>query len=277
MNYRHAYHAGNFADVFKHALLTRILIYLMRKETPLRYLETHGGIGLYDLSSEEAQKTGEWRDGIGRLQDAKLNPQVAELLTPYLALTQQFEGRYPGSPLIAKSMLRAQDRLTICELHPHDERRLVKNMGRDQRLKVLAMDGYQGLKAGVPPIERRGLVLIDPPFEERDEFNTLAKAVEAAHAKWATGCFAIWYPLKATPEVEAFRARMSKGDIRRVLCLELQVDHLQSEGALKGCGLIVINPPFALEAEARQLLPVLSSTLAQGKGAAWRVTWLVGE
>lgn len=277
MNYRHAYHAGNFADVFKHALLTRILIYLMRKEMPLRYLETHGGIGLYDLSSEEAQKTGEWRDGIGRLQDAKLNPQVAELLTPYLAPTQQFEGRYPGSPLIAKSMLRAQDRLTICELHPHDERRLVKNMGRDQRLKVLAMDGYQGLKAGVPPIERRGLVLIDPPFEERDEFNTLAKAVEAAHAKWATGCFAIWYPLKATPEVEAFRARMSKGDIRRVLCLELQVDHLQSEGALKGCGLIVINPPFALEAEARQLLPVLSSTLAQGKGAAWRVTWLVGE
>jgi 23S rRNA (adenine2030-N6)-methyltransferase len=277
MNYRHAYHAGNFADVFKHALLTRILSYLMRKETPLRYLETHGGIGLYDLSSEEAQKTGEWRDGIGRLQQAKLGAEIGELLAPYLALTQQFDGRYPGSPIIAKSMLRAQDRLTICELHPHDERRLVKNMGRDQRVKVLAMDGYQGLKAGVPPIERRGLVLIDPPFEARDEFATLARSVAQAHSKWATGCFAIWYPLKATPDVEAFRELMSKGDIRRVLCLELQIDNLQSEGALKGCGLIIINPPFALEAEAKQLLPVLTSVLSQGKGAAWRVNWLAGE
>jgi 23S rRNA (adenine2030-N6)-methyltransferase len=277
MNYRHAYHAGNFADVFKHALLTRILLYLIRKDAPLRYLETHGGIGLYDLSSEEAQKTGEWRDGIGRLRDAQLSAQVADLLAPYLALTRAFEGRYPGSPLIAKALLRAQDRMTICELHPHDERRLVKNMGRDQRCKVLAMDGYQGLKAGVPPVERRGLVLIDPPFEARDEFNTLAKAVEQAHTKWATGCFAIWYPLKATPDVDDFRAQMGKGDIRRVLCLELQVDQLQSEGALKGCGLIVINPPFALEAEAKQLLPILTSMLRQGQGAAWRVNWLVGE
>lgn len=277
MNYRHAYHAGNFADVFKHALLTRILLYLIRKDAHLRYLETHGGIGLYDLSSEEAQKTGEWRDGIGRLRDAQLSAQVADLLAPYLALTRAFEGRYPGSPLIAKALLRAQDRMTICELHPHDERRLVKNMGRDQRCKVLAMDGYQGLKAGVPPVERRGLVLIDPPFEARDEFNTLAKAVEQAHTKWATGCFAIWYPLKATPDVDDFRAQMGKGDIRRVLCLELQVDQLQSEGALKGCGLIVINPPFALEAEAKQLLPILTSMLRQGQGAAWRVNWLVGE
>ena len=277
MNYRHAYHAGNFADVFKHALLTRILLYLIRKDAPLRYLETHGGIGLYDLSSEEAQKTGEWRDGIGRLRDAQLSAQVADLLAPYLALTRAFEGCYPGSPLIAKALLRAQDRMTICELHPHDERRLVKNMGRDQRCKVLAMDGYQGLKAGVPPVERRGLVLIDPPFEARDEFNTLAKAVEQAHTKWATGCFAIWYPLKATPDVDDFRAQMGKGDIRRVLCLELQVDQLQSEGALKGCGLIVINPPFALEAEAKQLLPILTSMLRQGQGAAWRVNWLVGE
>jgi 23S rRNA (adenine2030-N6)-methyltransferase len=277
MNYRHAYHAGNFADVFKHALLVRILAYLMRKETPLRYLETHGGIGLYDLSSEEAQKTGEWREGIGRLQDAKLPPAIAELLAPYLALTQQFEGRYPGSPLIAKTMLRAQDRLTICELHPHDERRLVKNLGRDQRCKVLAMDGYQGLKAGVPPIERRGLVLIDPPFEDRNEFATLAQSIERAYGKWASGCFAIWYPLKATPDVANFRTRMSKGDIRRVLCLELQVDHLQAEGALKGCGLIVINPPFTLEAEAKQLLPMLTSVLRQGDGACCRIDWLAGE
>jgi 23S rRNA (adenine2030-N6)-methyltransferase len=277
MNYRHAYHAGNFADVFKHALLMRILTYLMRKDTPLRYLETHGGIGLYDLSSEEAQKTGEWREGIARLWQAQLSGEAAQLLAPYLALTQQFEGRYPGSPMIAKSLLRAQDRLTICELHPHDERRLVKNLGRDSRVKVLAMDGYQALKAGVPPAERRGLVLIDPPFEQRDEFSTLEKAIALAHGKWANGCFAIWYPLKATPEVDAFRARMGKGDIRRVLCLEMQIDHLQSEGPLKGCGLIVINPPFALEAEARQLLPLFTSLLAQGRDAAWRISWLAGE
>ena len=189
MNYRHAYHAGNFADVFKHALLTRILLYLMRKDAPLRYLDTHSGVGRYDLSSEEALRTGEWRDGIGRLMGADLPPAVAALLEPYLSLipgTAQAPGPYPGSPLIAQSLLRMQDRMSFSELHEHDSRRLVRSLGLEKRCKIMTMDGYQALKAGVPPIERRGLVLMDPPFEERDEFERMALALENA---WVTGAY----------------------------------------------------------------------------------------
>ncbi len=276
MNYRHAYHAGNFADVVKHALMVRILLYLMRKDAPLRFIDTHAGIGRYDLSSEEAQRTGEWRGGIGLLAEASLSPASAELLKPYLDLALAEPMRYPGSPMIAQKLLRAQDRMSLCELHPHDERRLVKAVGRDPRMKVLAMDGYQGLRASVPPPERRGLVLIDPPYEQRDEFETLALELERAWTKWPTGTYAIWYPLKATPEVDAFRACLSQGKIRRVLCLELLIDDVQSEGPLKGTGLIVINPPFVFEAEARQLLPELARIMAQGR-AQHRISWLAGE
>ena len=280
MNYRHAYHAGNFADVFKHALLTRILLYLMRKDAPLRYLDTHSGVGRYDLSSEEALRTGEWRDGIGRLMGADLPPAAAALLEPYLSLipgTAQAPGPYPGSPLIAQSLLRKQDRMTFSELHDHDSRRLVRSLGQEKRCKILTMDGYQALKAGVPPIERRGLVLIDPPFEERNEFERMARALENAWEKWPTGTYALWYPLKLEGGADLFRTYLSEGPIRKVLCLELDIDHLRDVGPLKGCGMVVVNPPFVLEEEARELLPVLTARLAQGPGAAWRMGWLTGE
>jgi 23S rRNA (adenine2030-N6)-methyltransferase len=280
MNYRHAFHAGNFADVFKHALLTRILLYLMRKDAPLRYIDTHSGIGRYDLSSEEALRTGEWRDGIGRLLGSDLPPAAAELLQPYLQLipgTAEAPGPYPGSPLIAQKLLRSQDRMTFSELHEHDSRRLVRALGREKRCKILTMDGYQALKAGTPPIERRGLALMDPPFEERDEFEHLALALENAWAKWPTGAYAIWYPLKVGGGADVFRQHLAAGPVRKVLCLELDVDHLREVGPLKGCGLILVNPPFVLEEEARILLPVLAARLAQGPGAAFRIAWLTGE
>jgi len=280
MNYRHAFHAGNFADVFKHALLTRILLYLMRKDAPLRYLDTHSGVGRYDLSGEEALRTGEWRDGIGRLMGAELPPAVAGLLEPYLALIPGSAGApgvYPGSPLIARSLLRKQDRMTFSELHDHDARRLVRALGQDKRCKILMMDGYQALKAGVPPTERRGLVLIDPPFEERDEFERMALALEGAWTKWPTGTYALWYPLKLEGGVEAFRHYLSEGPVRKALCLELHVDHLRETGPLKGCGLVVVNPPFVLEEEARALLPFLAARLAQGPGASFQIAWLTGE
>ncbi len=280
MNYRHAYHAGNFADVFKHALLTRILIYLMRKDAPLRYLDTHSGVGRYDLSSEEALRTGEWRDGIGRLLGVDLPPATAALLEPYLTLipgTAEAPGVYPGSPLIARSLLRKQDRMTFSELHDHDARRLLRALGEDKRCKIVKMDGYQSLKAGVPPLERRGLVLIDPPFEERDEFERMALALENAWEKWPTGTYALWYPLKVGGGVEAFRDYLSQGPVRKALCLELHIDELRETGPLKGCGLIVVNPPFVLEEEARELLPAFAARLAQGPGASWRSVWLTGE
>jgi len=280
MNYRHAFHAGNFADVFKHALLTRILLYLTRKDAPMRYLDTHSGVGRYDLSSEEAQRTGEWRGGIGRLLGADLPPVAAELLAPYLALipgTPEAPGAYLGSPLIAQSLLRKQDRMTFSELHEHDSRRLVRSLGREKRCKILTMDGYQALKAGTPPVERRGLVLMDPPFEERDEFERMALALENAWEKWPTGTYALWYPLKVGGGAEEFRQYLADGPIRKVLRLELDVDHLREVGPLKGCGMVVVNPPFVLEEEARELLPVLAERLAQGPGAAWRMDWLTGE
>ena len=202
MNYRHAFHAGNFADVFKHAILTRILVYLTRKDTPLRYLDTHAGVGRYDLRALKAEKTGEWRDGIGRLNGATFAPDVAALLEPWLKVVgpQDADGHpvqsYPGSPALAQALLRPQDRMTLCELHPEDMRSLVRRMGRDGRLRIVEIDGYLALNAYVPPPERRGLVLVDPPFESPDEFAHMVRVFADAYSKWPTGTYAFWYPLK---------------------------------------------------------------------------------
>jgi 23S rRNA (adenine2030-N6)-methyltransferase len=281
VNYRHAFHAGNFADVFKHVVLTRALLYLMRKDTPLRYLDTHAGVGQYNLSSEEAARTSEWRDGVGRLVDADMPADVRDLLKPYLDVSLPTAGAppltYPGSPVIAQRLLRPIDRLTLCELHEHDARMLNRAIGRDRRIKAIRIDGYVALNAYVPPAERRGLALIDPPFEEREEFDRLASAIEGAWAKWPTGCYVAWYPLKRPAEAAAFARRLGAGDLRKVLRMELDVDTIVEDRPLAGNGLIVVNPPFPLEAEARLILPWLSRTLARGPGAAWRVDWIAGE
>ena len=280
MNYRHAFHAGNFADVFKHVILARIFAYLKLKDAPLRFIDTHAGVGRYDLSSEEASRGGEWRLGVGRLYGAQFSSQSRELLEPFLGLLQgsaEAPGIYFGSPLIAQTLLRSQDKLIFCELHAHDVRRLGRAIGQDDRCKIMHMDGYQALKACLPPPERRGLVLIDPPFEEKDEFERLGEAIEAAWTKWPTGCFVIWYPLKATGDAQNFRRRMGQGNIKRVLCMELEVDTPGATGPLKGSGLVIINPPFVLETEARQLLPEMAKLLAQGPGAGTRIEWLAGE
>lgn len=282
MNYRHAFHAGNFADVFKHALLTRLLVYLTRKDAPLRYIDTHAGIGLYDLSSSEAQRTGEWREGIGRLCDATLPPACTKLLEPYLAIVREIfppdgAAGYPGSPLIAAKLLRRSDKLMLCELHPQDARTLNGALGRDRRVKIMEMDGYGGLNAFVPPPERRGLVLMDPPFEQRDEFNSLSKAFLAAYAKWPTGVYALWYPLKAPAAADRFCAALVDAGVRRVLRAEIETRRFDPDGPLGGCGLVVVNPTFGFDEEARMLLDVLTPLLATGDGAVGRVEWLTGE
>ena len=281
LNYRHAFHAGNFADVFKHALLTRMLIYLTRKETPLRYIDTHAGLGQYDFSGEEAQRGGEWRDGVGRVAKADMPADVRELLAPWLDIArltpdaEPFE--YPGSPLIAQALLRPIDRMVVCELHDRDQPRLVRNLGRDKRVKALHMDGYMALNASVPPPERRGLVLVDPPFEDRAEFDAMAQAVIRAWKKWPTGVYALWYPLKRPAEAEDFGAGLVEAGLKRMLRLEIDIATWREIGPLTGCGLIVVNPPFALEAEARVMLPWMTKTLARDTGARWRVDWLAGE
>ena len=278
MNYRHAFHAGNFADVFKHLLLALMLDYLKRKEGGFRYIDTHAGLGLYDLSGDEASRTGEWVDGIGRLVKESFAPEIAALLAPYLqALGPQATELYAGSPVLAQRLLRKQDRLTCCELHEEDFHSLERQMGRDNRLILRHENGYRALKGLVPPTERRGLVLIDPPFEERDEFQTMEEALAMAWRKWPTGIYALWYPVKDLRAIGQFVARLKERAIPRILRLELAVEAVRSEGGLCATGLIIVNPPYTLEEQARRLLPVLAKVLARGPGASALVEVVQGE
>lgn len=281
MNYRHGFHAGNFADVFKHALLSRLLVYLARKEAPFRVVDTHAGEGAYDLSSGEAERTLEWRDGIGRLADlADADPETRDLLAPYLDCVGPFgdDGRpavYPGSPVIAARLMRAQDRALFCELRPDAFEALRYRFGRDPRVKTIHIDGYVGLGAYVPPRERRGLVLIDPPFERRDEFEAMFSAFLAAYSKWPTGVYALWNPSKDFSAERKFHGAFRREGVRRALRLSLAVGS-GGEG-LRRTGLVVVNPPFVFEAQARKILAFLASRLAQDAGAGYEIERLTGE
>ncbi len=282
MNYRHAFHAGNFADVVKHALLARVLAYMTAKPAPLRFVDTHAGLGVYDLSGEEASRTGEWREGIGRLAAAPMPPNIAELLAPYLAAVgpRGPDGtwrQYPGSPAVAQWVLRPEDRMTLCELHPADGEALKRAMGRDRRVRVLAGDGYAALKAVLPPPERRGLVLVDPPFEKTGEFDALLAGVTRAYDKWPTGTYMAWYPLKDRVAVGRFGNGLAAAGLKRILQLHLVVGDPDA-GPLAGSGLVVVNPPYTLKGEAEVLLPWLAATLARpGQGTDWMARWLAGE
>jgi 23S rRNA (adenine2030-N6)-methyltransferase len=280
MNYRHAFHAGNFADVLKHATLARILLHLCTKPAAFRVIDTHAGAGLYDLTGPEASRTGEWRDGIGRLRAAPLAPDVASLLAPYVEAIAAFnEGdalkRYPGSPLLALRLMRAQDRLTACELAPPAAAALKHALARDARATVVTIDGYVALKAYVPPKERRGLVLVDPPFEQPAEFSRLANCIEQAWRKWTTGTFMLWHPLKDRRAATAFAHALGAGPVRKILRAEIEVNASATE--LGAAGLIVINPPWRLADELNLLLPAFVRLFARGSGGGYRLDWLRPE
>jgi 23S rRNA (adenine2030-N6)-methyltransferase len=272
MNYRHEFHAGNFADVLKHVFLTRVLLYLRRKEKPFRYIDTHAGAGRYDLTGSEAARSGEARDGILRLLDGADLGEAADLLEPYLAAVKAAGAPrfYPGSPLIAQHLLRHQDKAILCDLLPDAAQSLRRALGRDLRAKTIEIDGYMGLKAFTPPPERRGLVLIDPPFERRDEYERIFDTLGAALKKWPDGVFMIWQPVKAPDVVEAF-CRAIGALTRESLRIELQVEEPAPEKPLARSGLIVINPPYVLEEEAKNILPALTRVLARGQGAAFSI------
>jgi 23S rRNA (adenine2030-N6)-methyltransferase len=278
MNYRHIYHAGNFADVLKHAVLARLVTYMKAKDKAFRVIDTHAGIGLYDLGSNEAQRTGEWRDGIGRLLDAVLSPEAAALLEPYLATVKALNGdgltRYPGSPKLVRDLLRRQDRLSAIELHPEDGGRLQALFEGDHQTRVIRLDGWLALGAHVPPKEKRGLVLVDPPFEEPGEFDRLVDGLARAARRWRGGTYCLWYPLKQGAPSEAFHSRLATLGLDDVLGAELWVRSLKAPTGLNGSGLIIVNPPYTLEQELAVLLPVLHRILAQDKGAGsrcWRI------
>jgi 23S rRNA (adenine2030-N6)-methyltransferase len=273
MNYRHAFHAGNFADVMKHALLVRMLAYLQRKETPLRVIDTHAGIGLYDLSSEEAGRTGEWGEGIGRLEKPLPGP-AEEILAPYRALLAAVRARYgekayPGSPAIMREMLRPQDRGVLVELHPKDNAALAARYNAISNLKVMHLDGWTALHALIPPREKRGLVLIDPPYEELGELDRLGSELLTALEKWPTGVYAGWYPIKDISQVDAFYRTLGRESERPGLRLEILIDDPREPGRLNGAGLVVLNPPWSLKADAQALLPSLAERLSRsGYGAS---------
>lgn len=272
VNYQHEFHAGNFADVFKHALFCRILHYLRGKPAAFRVIDTHAGAGLYDLAGEKAARGAEWQGGIGALMAAKTSPPITKLLSPYLEVVRAVNDRdeirvYPGSPAIARAWLRPQDALIACELEPRSAGALRRNLRGDVRIKTLAIDGWTALNAYVPPKERRGVVLVDPPFEVDDEFRRLANALSAAHRKWATGIYTLWYPIKGRGEPDAFAKRLRRLGLPKVLRAELLVSALTDQTRLNGCGMIVVNPPWTLENELSLLLPALARILGrEGKG-----------
>ncbi|TBW34714.1 23S rRNA (adenine(2030)-N(6))-methyltransferase RlmJ [Siculibacillus lacustris] len=290
MNYRHAFHAGNFADVVKHAILARILVHLAAKPAPFRVIDTHAGIGLYDLAGSEARRTGEWRGGIGRLLAAPLPDAAAALLEPYLAAVATTAGvttpsrldpahlaTYPGSPLIVRAGLRRVDRATAVELHPADAATLAALFAGDARLKVVELDGWLALKSFLPPKERRGLVLIDPPFENVDEFDRVVRGLIEATQRFANGIYMVWHPIKGAADLRRHHQDLVDTGLRRILTVEFAVDRPDAEGPLVACGLTIVNPPWTLPEELDVLLPALIDRLAIGPDAfaGWR--WLVPE
>jgi 23S rRNA (adenine2030-N6)-methyltransferase len=282
MNYRHIYHAGNFADVLKHAVLARLVVYLQQKDKAFRVIDTHAGIGLYDLSSVEAQKTGEWQDGIGRLMEATLPPDVADLIAPYLEAVRALNPKggvslYPGSPKLTRMLMREQDRLSAMELHPDDCETLRELFAGDYQVRVTELDGWLALGAHLPPKEKRGLVLVDPPFELEGEYERLVDGLAKAHRRFPGGVYCLWYPIKKGAPIAAFHAALKETGIAKILCAEMTVRSDRDTTGLAGSGLIIVNPPYTLQDELKRLLPPLKTLLAQDRFASSRSFWIAEE
>lgn len=283
MNYRHAFHAGNFADVFKHVILVGLLQALREKPAPFCYVDTHAGAGHYDLRGAPATKTREFADGVLRLAGA--GAAVAMLQTYSDLLSSLNDGAppertrfYPGSPLVAASLLRAGDRAVLCELRRDEALALKDLFARDPRVGVHERDGYAALGAFLPPRERRGLVLIDPPFEaQEDEFRAIQTALTIALERWPTGIYAIWYPIKQREQTRPFHRWFVSRKIAKVLVAELLRQPDDSPLRLNGCGMVLINAPWQFDRRLAELLPHLRQCLEIDHQGSWRVDWLTGE
>lgn len=280
MNYRHAFHAGNFADIFKHIILVMLLQHLRLKDKPFRVIDTHAGAGLYDLAGDEAQRTAEADGGVALIDNARMTDAAEMLVAPFRHILADVRARmgeriYPGSPEIARRLLRADDRLVVNEKHPATLALLRETLRQDLRVRFLALDAWTALSASVPPKEKRGLVLIDPAFEKADEFAGLANALCAAWQKWPTGQYAIWYPITQSGLSEGFCKTIAASGIRRVLRAELRVAGSGTPG-MNACGMLIINPPWTMAAQLEILLPELARVLARDHGA-WRCDWPVPE
>lgn len=256
MNYRHIYHAGNFADVMKHLAMVLIIDHLKKKEAPFCVIDAHGGCGLYDLSSPQSMKTREYEGGIGRFSNLRTLPDDFRL---YDALVRPFmeKTHYPGSPLLAQTMLRPQDRLIANELHPEDRLTLQSNLSS----RVTAMDAYECIRAHIPPREKRGLILIDPPFEKKDEFETLSRQMKEWKKRFATGVFMVWYPIKAHSGADAMKEAAAELDLPRTWCVEAMLHPRNQKETFNGCGLVIFNAPYMIPERMEILLPFLANTM----------------
>ncbi|SDG59301.1 23S rRNA (adenine2030-N6)-methyltransferase [Pseudomonas benzenivorans] len=278
MNYRHAFHAGNHADVLKHLILSRLIALLSRKEAPFAYLDSHAGVGLYDLAGDQASRTGEWQDGIARLWQAE---DLPEQLLDYLEVVRAMNPdgvlrHYPGSPELARLLTREQDRLQLNEKHPEDGRLLKENMAGDRRVAVHLGEGWHVPRALLPTREKRVLLLIDPPFEQADELERCVQALNEAIGRMRQAVVAIWYPIKDLQQLRRFYRDLEKSAAPKLLRVELYVQPTDQAQRLNGSGLVISNPPWGLEEELKQLLPWLAERLAQSQGG-WRLDWLIEE
>jgi 23S rRNA (adenine2030-N6)-methyltransferase len=283
MNYRHAYHAGNFADVLKHVVLVMLVEHLKKKAAPFFYLDTHAGRGRYDLSEAAAQRSGEYKTGIARVLEAPAGGLAPEIAA-YAGLVRDSAGRghsaitaYPGSPLIVAKLRRPSDRLVLLETQPKEAAALRAAIGKAKLVSVLESDGYAALKAHLPPRENRGLVLIDPPYESDLEFDRVLAGLELAHERWPTGTYCIWYPLTDRAGPLRFHRDLERAGIRRILDVQLRVLPSDAQVGMAGAGLVIVNPPWLLDDRLQELLPQLHALLSHdGLGGA-TVEWLVPE
>jgi 23S rRNA (adenine2030-N6)-methyltransferase len=278
MNYRHAFHAGNHADVLKHYILSRLIALLSRKEAPFAYLDSHAGVGLYDLQGDQASRTGEWLQGIARLWQAE---DVPDQLVDYLEVIRAMNPdgvlrHYPGSPELARMLTREQDRLYLNEKHPEDGRLLKENMAGDRRVAVHLGEGWYVSRALLPTREKRALLLIDPPFEQADEQERCVQALNEAIGRMRQAVVAIWYPIKELGQLRRFYRDLEKSNAPKLLRIELYVHPADDAQRLNGSGLVISNPPWGLEDELKQILPWLTTLLGQSQ-AGWRMDWLIEE
>jgi 23S rRNA (adenine2030-N6)-methyltransferase len=271
VNYRHAYHAGNFADVVKHIALVSVLLHLKKKDKPFCVIDSHAGRGLYDLGGDEALRTGEAANGIARIRD--LAGSVPASLAAYLdCVRAEGEGRYPGSPRIAARLLRPQDRLVAIERHPEEEAALAAALKPFPNTKAICADGHARLAALLPPPERRGLVLIDPPYEAPDEFARSAETLANAHRRFATGIYLLWFPSKSKAAADAFCGEVTAKGIQRAALLVIDDGQREAEERLSAAGLLIVNPPFGFEKEMRAASDMLAPCLGHEPGSPAQMT-----
>tara|TARA_Y100000782_G_scaffold71835_2_gene77705 strand:- start:54850 stop:55686 length:837 start_codon:yes stop_codon:yes gene_type:complete len=277
LSYRHSFHAGNFADILKHIVAVEILEHLTKKDKPFEYIDTHSGTGLYNFKSAQARKLEEHAGGIGKLQQ-KEYPELTRYFDVVNSYNDKGQGNfYPGSPLFAKYFLRPQDRAWLFELHPEDFKTLCMNTSRQRKIKVACSDGLKGLDGLMPPASRRALVLIDPSYEIKTEYNQVFSAIEKAHKKFATGTYALWYPVVDRPTINKLKNKFIRSGIKNIQCFELGVRPDSDEHGMTSSGMIVVNPPWGLFDKMSKLLPKLAKTLGESDELIYKCDQLVDE